>query len=186
MVFLEEWAEVCVLVPDWWKKYETCRALLVPKRPLFSYVSNIFFSDISCAMTLYRAVASNHSVMVALAFLRCVYLTDEEAKISLLGFDPQMRKNVYKRVLFSFSEAVARISLKAGVVNIAARTRYSPELAHTAVLRSSKIDWDQADCPEWSAALKRSFILRFILNERLVSKPEQPQHRRVVAVILRT
>lgn len=31
--------------------------------------------------------------------------------------------------------------------NIVAETRYSPVLAHTAVVRSPEVDWEQPECP---------------------------------------
>lgn len=40
-----------------------------------------------------------------------------------------------------------RFALKAEVRNIGTQTRYSSVLAHAAVLRASKIDWAQSDCP---------------------------------------
>lgn len=61
----------------------------------FAHASNIFFYYMSCAETFYRAVVSDH-YMVVMSFLRRVHPTNEEAKMSLFGFDPRMRENVYK------------------------------------------------------------------------------------------
>lgn len=60
-----------------------------------------------------------------------------------------MLENVYKRVLFPFPGAVFRCPFEASVENIVARTRYSPEIAHTAVLQSTESDWYQPNYPRW-------------------------------------
>lgn len=103
----------------------------------------------SCPRTLCRAVVSDHFVMVFMAFLQRVHPTIEDAKMNLFCFNPQMREEVYNVVLFPFSDAEVCFALATLVKNIVATTHYSPVLAHTAVMRSSKDVWDQPDCTGW-------------------------------------
>lgn len=103
----------------------------------------------SCAKTLYRAVISDHCVMLTMAYLQRVHQTNEKAMMSLFGFDPRMCENVYKEALLLFSDAVVRFGLEVGVENIVVRTRYAPILENMAVVRKSEDGRDQPDCPGW-------------------------------------
>lgn len=87
--------------------------------------------------------------MVIIAVLQRVYSTDEVLKKTSFGFIYRIRQIDYKGVFISFPDPVASFALEAGVKNTVAMTCYSPVLAHMAVLRSSKIDWDHPDCSGW-------------------------------------
>lgn len=69
--------------------------------------------------------------------------------MTLFDFGTGVRKNVHKRVLFTFQDAAARFALEAGVRNSVASPRSSPALAHTALLQWSEIERNQPDCPGW-------------------------------------
>lgn len=65
---------------------------------------------------------------------------DDFMKISLVDHDTRMFENDYKRLLYLLADAVMHFALTARPNNIAAKTRYSPVLAHTAVVCASKVD----------------------------------------------
>lgn len=88
---------------------------------------------------------SDHCALTDKAFIQRVHAIDREVKVSLFGFH-RMRENVYKRVLFPLPDGVVCFALEAGVENNLVSTSYLPILAHTAMLRSSEIDWDRPDC----------------------------------------
>lgn len=130
-------------------KYEPCHAIIVHMSPVFSYVSNIFFNGLSCTITFYRAAVSDHCVTLVTAFLQRVRPADKEKKMNLSRCKLQMRENVYKGVPSLLPDALIRFAVEASVENIVARTRDSLGITHTAVLRSSEIDWNQFDCAGW-------------------------------------
>lgn len=148
-VSLEEWAKPYVRIPDLWNKYEPCRVLLVLTSLLFAHAFKIFLNHLSCAKALYRTVVFDYFVLLIMSVLQRIHPTVEEAKISLFGFDLRIRENVYKGMLFLLPDAVVGSALEAGVDNVVEGTRYSPVRTHTAVVRSSRVDWDQSDCPGW-------------------------------------
>lgn len=70
----------------------------------FFCASNIFFNDLSCAKKLYRAVFSDHCVIMIMAFLQRGHSTDVGAKVSLSGFNHLMRENHDKVVSIPLRE----------------------------------------------------------------------------------
>lgn len=83
---------------------------------------------------LHRSARAGHYVMVIMVFLQWVHPTIELVGMSPVSHDQQLLENVYKDVLYPLPETVVHFAFEKGVCNILAKTRYSPVLAHAAVL----------------------------------------------------
>lgn len=153
-----------VQVPNWLKKYEPCRAPMVPTACYFPTLLCVLIDKSGGWQTLYCATLTDHSVMVLTMILRHDHCAEDIIKLNIPSFDPRMWESVYKDVLFLLQDAVARFLLVAGVDHIVAQTRYSPVIAHKAVLRSSKIDWANPDCMGWYSYDYRSGNVREVLS----------------------
>lgn len=121
---------------------------MVSTSPLFAYASRVL-SEESWGWKAFSHVAlTDRCVIDDIVFLRRFYPEDDTIKLHIPGFDPRMRKFVGERVLF-FSNGLVRFILEAETNNFVAETLYSPVIAHTALLRSSRIDWRYLDYLGW-------------------------------------
>lgn len=135
--------------PSWWRQFDSCRELFLPASPLFLYVSSPFINESPLTEALYRATRADHCVMVTMVFLKWAHPMGGNIKMCPVGHDPRMLEGVHKGVLYLLSDAVVCVVLESRVYDIVAKTRYSPELAHAAVVCSSEVDWSVGDCRGW-------------------------------------
>lgn len=56
-----------------------------------------------------------------------------------------MTENIYKGVLYPFSDAVVRFAQEAGAHNIVAKTSSSAVLTRAPNVRASEVDWSEKD-----------------------------------------
>lgn len=73
MVPLGKLPKLYVRVPLWRKKYEPCRALLVPTSCVFAHASRVLIEKSLGWKALNRAALTDHCVMVVMVFLQRVH-----------------------------------------------------------------------------------------------------------------
>lgn len=78
-------------MPGLWKKYEPCRALLVPMSPLFAYASHVLTDESLGWQALYSATLMDNCDMVVMVFMQRVHPEDDIIKSSIPGFDLWMQ-----------------------------------------------------------------------------------------------
>lgn len=85
MIPREKQGKLYAKVPGWWCQREIFWGLLVPKSPMFPYVSNLFINDSPRTEDLYRDTRADNCVMFTMVFFQWVDTTDDFIEISPVG-----------------------------------------------------------------------------------------------------
>lgn len=136
-------------VPEWWRDYEPCRGLEVPKSPALPYLRKEFVDGCKPSSTTIWDICvarSDHFVMMLMAFSTWPYLLRKIATHDLSRHDARMQVGSCEGILFQLIQLVHDLVRSIKMQDVVKGTRFDLLFSLMPARRSDILNWAVEGC----------------------------------------